>query len=142
MKVISIRQPWAWCIVHGFKPVENRTWSTSYRGPILIHTGKDVDLEGMRAVRRIFGGLGKDPLTVPAAMTLPVGGIVGRAELVDVVDSHPSPWFFGPYGFVFANARPLDLIKCRGQLGIYEIDETRLGIASPKSAEQEELFQP
>jgi len=43
MKAILIRQPWAWLIVHGYKDVENRTWSTKYRGPILIHAGKTLD---------------------------------------------------------------------------------------------------
>ena len=27
MRVISIRQPWAWLIVNGYKDVENRTWA-------------------------------------------------------------------------------------------------------------------
>jgi hypothetical protein len=36
MKVIVIRQPWAWLIVNGFKDVENRSWSTHYRWPLLI----------------------------------------------------------------------------------------------------------
>lgn len=37
MKAISIRQPWAWLIVNGFKDIENRSWRTKYRGPVLIH---------------------------------------------------------------------------------------------------------
>jgi hypothetical protein len=36
MKVIVIRQPWAWLIVNGFKDIENRSWATRYRGPLLI----------------------------------------------------------------------------------------------------------
>ena len=43
MKILSIRQPWAALIVHGFKETENRTWSTSYRGPVLIHAALKVD---------------------------------------------------------------------------------------------------
>jgi hypothetical protein len=37
--VLTIRNPWAWAIVHGGKPVENRGWRTAYRGPLLIHAG-------------------------------------------------------------------------------------------------------
>jgi hypothetical protein len=37
MRALTIRQPWAWLIVHGHKDLENRTWCTSYRGPLLIH---------------------------------------------------------------------------------------------------------
>ena len=29
---LSIQQPWAWFIVNGYKDVENRTWSTKFRG--------------------------------------------------------------------------------------------------------------
>lgn len=42
MKALSIRQPWAWAIVNAGKRVENRTWETRYRGPILIHAAKGV----------------------------------------------------------------------------------------------------
>ena len=37
MKALSIRQPWAWLILHGGKDIENRTWATKLRGRVLIH---------------------------------------------------------------------------------------------------------
>ena len=37
--VLTIRQPWCWAIVHGGKPVENRSWHTAYRGPLWLHAG-------------------------------------------------------------------------------------------------------
>jgi hypothetical protein len=40
MRAICIRQPWAHFIVKGFKDIENRSWKTNYRGPILIHAGE------------------------------------------------------------------------------------------------------
>ena len=40
MKCLSIQQPWAWAVVNGWKPIENRTWHTNYHGPLLIHTGQ------------------------------------------------------------------------------------------------------
>ncbi|MQY14985.1 hypothetical protein SRB5_51620 [Streptomyces sp. RB5] len=39
MRALTIRQPWADAIAHGAKRVENRTWTTDYRGPLLIHAG-------------------------------------------------------------------------------------------------------
>ena len=42
--VLSVRQPWAWLIMQGFKPIENRTWRTNYRGKLYIHAGKLFDL--------------------------------------------------------------------------------------------------
>lgn len=37
---ITVHQPFADDILDGRKTVENRTWSTAYRGPLLIHSGK------------------------------------------------------------------------------------------------------
>ena len=38
-KALSVRAPWAWAIMHG-KPVENRDWSTGFRGVIWLHQSK------------------------------------------------------------------------------------------------------
>ena len=43
MKVLSVRQPWAWLIVAGYKDIENRTWSTPYRGELAIHASSSFD---------------------------------------------------------------------------------------------------
>lgn len=47
MKAITVRQPWAWAIMHGGKDVENRTRNIagSYRGPLVIHTGLRYDFD-------------------------------------------------------------------------------------------------
>jgi len=42
MKAISIRQPWAWLIVNGYKDIENRSWPTKFRGRVLIHASKGM----------------------------------------------------------------------------------------------------
>lgn len=36
-KVLTLTQPWATLIAIGAKRIETRSWSTSYRGPLLIH---------------------------------------------------------------------------------------------------------
>lgn len=45
MRVLTVRQPWAWAIIHGRKDVENRTRNLagSYRGPVAIHAGLRVE---------------------------------------------------------------------------------------------------
>lgn len=49
MKCLSIRPPWAWMIIHlqskRWKDVENRTWTTNYRGPLLIHASSTLPRE-------------------------------------------------------------------------------------------------
>lgn len=55
--------------------------------------------------------------------SLPRGGIVGRANLVDCVTKSDSPWFFGPYGFVLEDVSPLPFVPMKGELGIFEVPE-------------------
>jgi hypothetical protein len=40
MRAITIWQPWADLIVHGYKLNETRSWATAYTGPIAIHAAK------------------------------------------------------------------------------------------------------
>jgi len=128
MLTLSVQQPWAWLIVNGFKPVENRSWSTAVRAPILIHAGKKVDksfdfawaekLIG-RSIPRFFPP-GEDRALDNGYQAM-TGGIVGRARLVDCVKAHPSPFFFGEYGFVLADAELLPFTPIAGKLGFFEV---------------------
>ncbi len=111
---LSIQQPWAWAIVQGLKPVENRTWPTKVRGWIGIHAGQKFDRAGYEFIRREF-----PHVVLPPREEFARGGIVGRARLTDCVEDHDSPWFFGPYGFVMQDAEPLALMPCRGALGFF-----------------------
>jgi ASCH domain len=51
MKILSILQPWAHLIVSGSKNIENRTWSTSYRGPFLVQASLNVNREACHSYR-------------------------------------------------------------------------------------------
>lgn len=119
MMALSIRQPWAWLIVHGHKPVENRTWPTSHRGDTLIHAGKVFDHEGLAAVLSVFPHLRP---VLPQQYEL--GGIVGRAQLVACVQQHPSRWFNGPWAFVMFEPKPVPFMPLRGQLGFFDVPMT------------------
>ena len=45
MKVLSITQPYATLVASGIKTIENRSWNTTYRDKILIHsTDWSIDL--------------------------------------------------------------------------------------------------
>ena len=105
MKALSIKDPWASLIVSGKKTIELRTWHTNYRDLIFIHrSGKN-------------------------------GGIVGNAEIVDIMefgslnhfrslrDKHHAPDEFYReklYGWILENARQIELIPCKGKLGLWE----------------------
>ena len=47
MRILTVRQPWAWAIIHGGKDVENRVRNIAgdYRGPVAIHVAM-ADAEG------------------------------------------------------------------------------------------------
>lgn len=125
MKALAIKQPWAEAIVRGWKDVENRSWRTDYRGPVLIHASKAFDVDEAYAYLDVVErtGIGREdrepPLTMGDARSR-CGGIIGVAEIVDCVSSSESPWFVGEFGFVLANARAIDLIPCRGMLGFFD----------------------
>lgn len=122
MKALSIQQPWAWLLVHGHKDVENRDWPTKVRGRVLIHASKKIDLDGYAFLARHFPDL---YVEVPGPKQIEVGGIVGEAQITDCVRQSASPWFFGAYGFVLANAKPLPFAPVRGQLGFFEVERPR-----------------
>ena len=117
IKALSINQPWAWAIVNGYKPVENRDWNTEYRGKVLIHAGKKFDDEGYEFIKKML-----PTANVPIKDDFFMGGIVGSAYIVDCVKQMESEWFFGEYGFVIADARPCAPIICRGALGFFTPD--------------------
>jgi hypothetical protein len=109
MKALSIKQPWAALIVSGIKPVENRSWATSYRGPLLIHASKRHDHEANVRLD---------------ATHLVHGAIVGIVDLIDIVTAHPSPYFTGPYGWVLANPRRIEPpIPMRGQQRLFDVPD-------------------
>ncbi|MCE9567430.1 MAG: ASCH domain-containing protein [Planctomycetes bacterium] len=115
MKALSIRQPWAWLIANGYKPYENRSWNTKFRGEFLIHASQQFDRAGYDWVRQAF-----PDLPLPKPQDFPRGGIVGKGVLADVVTASSSPWFFGPLGFCIPRAEPLPFHPCRGKLGFFE----------------------
>ena len=135
MKAISIKQPWAWAIIHAGKNVENRSWPCKYRGPLLIHAGKTFDRFGYAWMIENKGLLGISDMP---SLGFPEtyfkrGGIIGQVDMVACVKKFASKWFFGEYGFVFDNQKPLRFYPCRGHLGIFEVNyatraNVRLGV--------------
>jgi hypothetical protein len=117
VKALSLKQPWAYLVVHGHKPIENRTWSTSMRGRVLIHASMKTDLRGLDEAIALG-------IYVPPLEALPHGGIVGEVEVVGCVTDSDSPWFEGPYGFVLKRGKPLPFRKMRGHLRFFEVSET------------------
>lgn len=127
-RALSIRQPWAWAIINAGKDIENRDWFTRFRGPVCIHASKGMTNrewdEAMDFIDRAF----PVPLasqtgrrrSATGSLDAKRGGIIGVAEIVDCVEASASPWFFGRYGFVLSNVRPVEFIPVKGELGFFK----------------------
>jgi hypothetical protein len=79
MRALTVRNPWAWAIVHGGKDVENRAQTWGYRGMLAIHAGAGWSREGeldLRCGRAYNAAAGQPPFVF--------GAIIGVANLIDV----------------------------------------------------------
>ncbi|MBZ9985710.1 hypothetical protein LB572_01220 [Mesorhizobium sp. BH1-1-5] len=119
---LSVRQPWAYAIVMGWKPVENRSWRSpnpalKFRGEFAVHASQGMTRYEYEDAASLFAALG---YVCPAPAELLRGGIVGTAKVVDIVKEHDSPWFSGPRGLVLADARTVDFVPSSGALGFFE----------------------
>lgn len=125
VKALSIRQPWAWTILHAGKDVENRQWPTRYRGQVCIHAARGMTRDEFEDCLDTCHAISQhtpfiDGLTMPAFDGLRRGGIVGTAEIADCVTDSDSPWFAGRYGFVLRDVRVVDFIPVKGALGFFD----------------------
>lgn len=122
MKALSIRQPWAWLILHGGKDIENREWGTLYRGELAIQAAKGMTIDEYQdAVEFVASFHPELAARIPAPGQLVRGAIVGTVQMLDCVTEHHSSWFQGRYGLVLREPqawhRPL---PARGALGLWE----------------------
>ena len=123
MKALSIKQPWAWLIIHGGKDVENRTWHTKLRGRFLVHASAGCTRRywAESVSFALNAGLIKHAADVPTIDELERGGIIGSVDLVDSVDSSDSPWYMGEKAFLLRDPKPLPFIPLKGQLQFFEV---------------------
>jgi hypothetical protein len=115
MFALSIRQPWAYLIIHGGKDIENRTWRRSFTGPVLVHASKKIEIEA-------YNRLADEGIALPPIEDLQTGGIIGKVKITGCVSESDSPWFSGPFGFTLADPEPLPFRACRGQLFFFQPD--------------------
>lgn len=133
MRILTVRQPWAWAIIHGGKDVENRVRNIAggYRGPVAIHTALKRDDQGWVdfGAWRLTTGMRHEPMAL--------GEIIGVVDLVAVHEdacSEPgdaecggccTPWAMHDFWHLcMRNPRALDEpIPYRGALGLRHLDD-------------------
>jgi len=113
------------------KIYENRDkdFTGGYRGPILIHQSKTFEQDAIDYWMLHCPNLGDGMLGDAFSLEkrdYPLGAIVGMADLINVVRDADDPWFVGTYGLVLANARPLEPIPYKGQLGLFSVPRSVL----------------
>ena len=129
MRILTVRQPWAWAIIHAGKTVENRRWSNDYRGPVAIHAGLRFDHDwasaalddAMRPARNA-----RECRHLPRPWEV-FGAVIGVVDLVDVHEFDGidcSPWAQpDACHLILENARPLrEPMPFKGALGLRRLD--------------------
>lgn len=114
IKALTICQPYADMIARGEKIIENRSWPTSYRGPLAIHAGKSVAW--------------LDPEDKVDRPWMAFGAIVATARLVDCVRVESLPPDLqarfdanGPYCWILDDVKPFSTpVPATGARGLWE----------------------
>lgn len=121
---LSVQQPYALLICGGFKDVENRTWipklPEKYVGKrIAIHAGQRMH-KGYRR-EDVVSWLDWDE---DAGIMFPKGAINGTAILQGYVEKSNSPWFGGPWGWVFSDAELFAApVPMNGRLSLFYLSK-------------------
>lgn len=119
IKTITIRQPWAYLIINGQKDVENRSWLTRYRGPIIIQSAARV------GNRDAFDALCFDieretGIRLPLKFTL--GSTEGIVTLSAVTQNSRSIWAAsGEYHWILKDPVKLPAVPVSGKLGLWDL---------------------
>lgn len=137
MRILTVRRPWAWAIVHGGKDVENRVRNLAggYRGLVAIHVGLAAPEPGEARRASILALQKRRASELDFTTGQTAGAILGVVDLVDVhhadwcwdgVQVHCSRWAEGDdvYHLVLENPRPLrEPMPLKGALGLRVLDD-------------------
>lgn len=83
MKALTIMQPWASLVLCGAKKYETRSWATSFRGRLAIHSSKTYPAWARETAN---DSPFKEQLESHGVVgELPLGCVIGIVDLVDVV---------------------------------------------------------
>ena len=152
MKAITLQDPWASLVRLNEKHIETRSWSTKYRGPLLIHASKKSDVKNLNLAltepfysalsmqRSIVNGIpkfGYNPGCIIAKCNLAdcIRIIAGdglfhpvRAYLMNGSTVEGNEYYFGDYtpgrfAWILKDIEPLEKpIPAKGRLGLWEFD--------------------
>ncbi|MEU4118939.1 hypothetical protein AB0F71_31155 [Kitasatospora sp. NPDC028055] len=117
---LTIRQPWLAAILTGDKAIENRSWPTRHRGPVVPHAARTLARDGQAdpLVRAV--------LARPGAPALTTGALVATAYITDCHRDTGCcrPWGLpGQWHWTLTDVQALaDPIPAAGRLGLWRLD--------------------
>ena len=99
---ISLRSAWAWAVCHAGKRIENRSWTTPYRGLLWVHASAQPPSPSERAALKKHG--------LPEAPQR--SALVALCRLTDIVRHNSKkgptkgdPWAMGPFCWILDEVR-------------------------------------
>lgn len=121
MRALTLGQPFADCIVHGPKRIENRPWKCPDKllGWIAVHAGKGDYPYDEAELKRLWPEM-------PPLKEMSRGKIIGVMNVVRCLkpEGIRSPWASGPWCWVIKEVRPLHKpIECRGYQKLWNVPE-------------------
>lgn len=132
MKTLALLQPWATMVAAGIKTIENRTDDTTHRGRVLIvASGKKIPDDFLNDIPVEWASCLWDEQVlgnVPLNDDMPLGVVVGYADLVDVTQGITRSVWDGQsssaFKWHFENAHLFDkpIAGIKVQNGLYDVD--------------------
>lgn len=129
MRALSLKQPFAWMVVHGGKSIENRPWHVSLRAPFLIHAASGMSPKYYLEAATYAAARG---VIVPPPSDLLFGGVIGKARIVECMcpgllivaapaDTDLKWWMRDQHGFVLADIEPVPFFKVPGRQRWFDV---------------------
>ena len=134
IKAISLHQPYASLIAMGLKKFETRSWSTNYRGKLVICAAKKNTLQQQSNYETLANSLLLD-LTVHPWSSLPKGMAIAVCDLTDCIQMTESfiseqseqeqlcgHWESGRFAWKLENVQPFPQpVPIKGKQGLWKI---------------------
>lgn len=155
MRVLTVRQPWAWAIVQGGKDVENRSRNIAgnYRGPVAIHAAAREAAEMWEPGGPVDTIARITDRVVVTAQRSAIIGVVDLVEVHHAAECWRKPWKHEVEGWctpwatednhhlVLDNPRALATpIPAKGRLGLWHPDaELEHAIATALATDGKEV---
>lgn len=120
MRALSLKQPWASYVAIGLKTIETRTWSTKYRGKLLIVSSKTFDQNF--PAERVTQGIKTLGLDLPMGQALAIVDLIRCRPMRPEDEKLAMTYRPDLYAWVLANIQTLVPFPVRGRLGLYEVN--------------------